>query len=213
MRESLISEPVARTMAYGAGSLTDGDLAAVLLGPTSAGARLIARDGLTATLARGAAGMHGAGMTPAAAARLAAAAELAVRLLRGRMDDRDLIADPESAADYLRARMGGDGQEVMGALLLDARNRLMGIVDTFRGSATSAVVVPAPLFRAACERGAVSIVLYHNHPSGDPSPSADDRATTQRFVDAGRALGIEVRDHIVVGRAGWVSFRRMGWMR
>lgn len=214
--------PREKLLARGPGALSDEELVAVLLGTGTRGRPVLE----TARALVGDGGLHGLlsratpellrtvpGVGPAKGARLAAAAEVAVRLLRARLSDRDLVADPESAAEYLRIRLGREGQEVMGALLLDARNRVIAVADVFRGTATSAAVVPAPIFRAAVEHGAVSVVLFHNHPSGDPSPSADDRATTQRFVEAGRAVGIEVRDHVVVGRAGWVSFRRMGWMR
>lgn len=214
--------PREKLLERGPAALSDEELVALLLGTGTPGRpvlemarELLSAGGLGGLLSRGAAGLTTLvpGIGPAKAARLAAVSEIALRLLKQRLSDRDLVADPESAADYLRLTLGGESQEVMGALLLDAKNRLLADAPVFRGTSTAAAVLPASVFRAAVLHGAVSVVLYHNHPSGDPSPSADDRATTGRFVEAGRALGVEVRDHLVVGRTGWVSFRRMGWLK
>ena len=150
------------------------------------------------------------GVGPAKAARLAAVLEIASRIRRGALARRDLIGDPESAAHYLMERLASETREVMGALLLDAKNRLVKDAVVFRGTPTHASVSPQPLFRQAILAGATGLVLYHNHPSGDPEPSSDDRATTARFAAAGREIGIEVRDHLVVGHGRWVSFHARG---
>ena len=83
----------------------------------------------------------------------------------------------------------------MGGLLLDAKNRLVKDAPLFRGTVSHASVAPAPLFRQAILAGAAGVILYHNHPSGDPEPSPEDLATTKRFAAAGREIGIEVKDH------------------
>ena len=94
----------------------------------------------------------------------------------------------------------------MGGLLLDTKNRLIRDAVVFRGTVSHAAVSPSPLFREAILAGASGVILYHNHPSGDPEPSPEDLATTARFAAAGREIGIEVKDHLVLGRGRWVSF-------
>ena len=202
-------------------ALTDEELVAVLLGTGRAGQpvlelakELLTGKRLSGLFASGAQGLSAltSGVGPAKAARIGAAAEIAARVAREGLAGRDLIAGPEAAGTYLVLRLAGELREVMGALLLDAKNRLLGDVRVFEGGVTAAAVSPSPVFRQAILAGAVALILYHNHPSGDPAPSADDRATTDRFVTAGRAIGIEVRDHLVIGRGAWLSFRQRGWI-
>lgn len=213
--------PREKLLAKGAGALSDEELLAVLLGTGRAGKpvlelsrELVERYGLSGLFRRG--GWPDrelkSGVGPAKAARIAAAAEIAARVAREPMEKRSLIGNPQAAEAYLLSKLATEQREVMGALLLDSRNRLVEDAAVFAGGATSAAVEPGPLFKKAILAGAVAMVLYHNHPSGDPEPSADDRATTARFVEAGRAIGIDVRDHVVVGRGSCVSFRQRGWI-
>src|SRR5262249_31120745 len=106
--------------------------------------------------------------------------------------------------------LASESREVMGGLLLDAKNRLLKDAVVFRGTSTHAAVAPGPLFRIAILHGATGVVLYHNHPSGDPTPSAEDREMTARFRAAGREIGIEVKAHLVIGRGRHFSFHREG---
>jgi DNA repair protein RadC len=99
----------------------------------------------------------------------------------------------------------------MGALLVDIRNRLLRDVELFRGTLARAAVEPRAIFEAAIASRAAGFLLYHNHPSGDPSPSAEDLVFTRRVADAGEVLGIRLVDHLVVGGTGrFVSLRRQG---
>ncbi len=213
--------PREKLLAKGAAALSDEELVAVLLGTGRPGQPvlelsrdLVDRHGLVGLFRRGGPALEKltAGVGPAKAARIAAASEIATRVAREEIGKQSLIANPGAAAEYLQASLATEQREVMGALLLDARNRLLEDARVFAGGITSAAVSPGPVFRQAVLAGAVALVLYHNHPSGDAEPSADDRATTSRFVEAGRAIGIEVRDHVVVGRGRWVSFRQRGWI-
>lgn len=214
--------PREKLVARGAEALTDEELVAILLGTGRAGAGVLetAREvlrgsglrGLLARSERGRVRELARGIGVAKACRIAAAAELARRLARAELEDRPLIDAPEAAGAYLSATLAMELREVMGGLLLDAKNRLVHDAVVFRGGVTSASVQPGPLLRIAVLEGAAALVLYHNHPSGDPTPSPEDRATTARFVAAGDAVGVPVRDHVVVGRGCWFSFRREGLM-
>jgi DNA repair protein RadC len=214
--------PREKIVARGADALTDEELVATLLGTGRAGtgvletAREVLRGGglrgLLARSERGRVKELALGIGLAKACRIAAAAELARRLARAEAEERPLIDAPEAAAAYLAASLAAELREVMGGLLLDAKNRLVHDAVVFRGGVTSAAVQPGPLLRIAVLEGAAGLVLYHNHPSGDPSPSPEDRATTARFVAAGETVGVPVRDHVIVGRGRWFSFRREGLM-
>ncbi|HMM33753.1 MAG TPA: DNA repair protein RadC [Thermoanaerobaculia bacterium] len=214
--------PREKLVARGAEALTDEELVAILLGTGRAGAGVLetAREvlrggglrGLLARSERGRVRELARGIGVAKACRIAAAAELARRLARAEVAERPLLDAPEAAGAYLAATLAAELREVMGGLLLDAKNRLIHDAVVFRGGVTSASVQPGPLLRIAVLEGAAALVLYHNHPSGDPTPSPEDRATTARFVAAGEAVGVPVRDHVVVGRGLCFSFRREGLM-
>ena len=150
------------------------------------------------------------GVGAAKATRLGAVLELGRRLSYDSLSKKNLLSDPSQVGRYLVERLAGETQEVMGGLLLDAKNRLVKDAPLFRGTVLNASVAPGPLFRLAILAGAAGVILYHNHPSGDPEPSPEDLATTRRFVAAGREIGIEVKDHVVVGRGRWMSFHERG---
>lgn len=113
------------------------------------------------------------------------------------------------AADVFRLvgdRAALEEVEVFNVLLLNGRNRLLALQEVSRGSATAALVHPREVFRLAVAMGAATVILHHNHPSGDPEPSAEDRALTERLRQAGELLGIRVLDHVVTGGARFHSF-------
>ncbi|MEO6324562.1 MAG: DNA repair protein RadC [Thermoanaerobaculia bacterium] len=214
--------PREKLLARGASALEDDELLAIILGTglpgksvLSAARELLLQGGLPGLFARGGADLTAlvSGIGPAKAARVEAVLEIARRVTASGLVGRDLMSDPESAARYLMLCLASETREVMGGLLLDAKNRLIKMEIVFKGTGTHAAVAPSPLFRQAILAGAVGLIIFHNHPSGDPEPSADDRATTDRFVAAGREIGIEVRDHLVIGRGRWVSFHRLGLLR
>lgn len=102
------------------------------------------------------------------------------------------------AADLLR----GEDQEVVLAFHLDTNNRIQGYHEVARGSLNGAIVMPREVFRTAIVNGAAAVILVHNHPSGDPTPSDDDRAFTERLHKAGKLVGIALLDHVVIGDEG-----------
>src|SRR5262245_8789767 len=115
---------------------------------------------------------------------------------------------PADVARFVRALVGGDAREHFVALLLDGRHRPIAYQVVSVGTATASLVHPREVFQAAVSLGACALIVAHNHPSGDPTPSAEDREVTSRLAQAGRVLGIQLLDSIVVGdRGGYVSLR------
>jgi DNA repair protein RadC len=120
------------------------------------------------------------------------------------------VQSPADAAEVLRAHIGDSDREHFDALLLDTRNRVVGVHCVSVGSLNASVVHPREVFKAAILANAAAVILGHNHPSGDESPSAEDTALTQRLKQAGEILGIPVLDHLVLGESAFHSFRERG---
>lgn len=213
--------PRERLLAAGAESLGDAELIAVLLrtGGPGASALAVAREVLAA--AGGLAGLAGTrapglvrrGLGPAKAASVLAAVELGRRLARSALPEREPLAHPAAAASYLALRYGVRDQEVLGALYLDTRNRLLGERELYRGTLNRAAVEPRLVLKEGLLAGAAGCIVFHTHPSGDPSPSAEDLAFTRRLAEAGEIVGVRLVDHLVLGGVGrWVSLaQRGGW--
>ncbi len=151
------------------------------------------------------------GIGPARRAVVLAAVELGRRLARCRMRRRNLLGRPDAVASYLSLRYAQEDQEVMGALYLDVRNRLIAEGDIFRGTLSRASVEPRTILKKGLLCSASGFILFHTHPSGDPSPSAEDLTFTRRMAEAGELLGVKLLDHMILGSAGrWVSLGRRG---
>lgn len=117
---------------------------------------------------------------------------------------------PSSIAQYYMEDMRHARQEAMKLLLLNTKARLIGETDISKGTVNSAVISPRELFVEALQKNAVSIILLHNHPSGDPTPSKEDVLITRRIKDAGMLIGIELLDHIIIGNNCYISMREKG---
>lgn len=150
------------------------------------------------------------GLGPAKAAQIKAALELGNRMAREISTIRPAVHSPSDAVDLLKYEMSALDQETLKVLLLDTRNRLMEIAEVYRGSLNSSQVRVGELFKLAIRRNAASIIIAHNHPSGDPAPSPDDLALTRAVVQAGHLLDIEVLDHLVIGAGRYVSLKERG---
>lgn len=149
------------------------------------------------------------GISQATAVRIKAALNLGLRLNLPN-EERPTINSPADAAALVQHDMSLLEQEHLRTLLLDRRNRVLEIVEVYQGSVNSSQVRVGEIFQAAVGRMASALVVVHNHPSGDPTPSPDDVAVTRAIVQAGKLLDIEVLDHLVIGQGRWVSLKERG---
>lgn len=150
---------------------------------------------------------HGVGA--ARSVRVAAACELGRRAVAA-AGDGERCDTPELAASVLAPHFAHLEREVLKVALLSRKQRLLGVVDVYAGTVSGTSVRIGELFADAVKRQASGVLLAHNHPSGDPAPSADDIRTTRDAASAGRLLGVELVDHLVFGAGRWVSLRRAG---
>jgi DNA repair protein RadC len=211
--------PRERLLAAGPAALSDAELLGVLLRTGRPGASAVdlgrellrASGGLSGLLGAGSSGLRRAGLGAAKAAAVLAAIEIGRRLARGQMPEREPLGHPAAVARYLALRFSLPDQEVMGALFLDTRHRLLGESDVYRGTLNRAAVEPRGLLKEALLRGAAGLILFHTHPSGDPSPSAEDLMFTRRLAEAAETLGLRLMDHLILGASGaWTSLKQRG---
>jgi DNA repair protein RadC len=155
--------------------------------------------------------LRGQGLCEKQAVALLAASELACRLARGQIPDREPLARLDQVARYLALRYQRRDQEVMGALYLDLRHRLMGDAEIYRGVLNGARAEPREILKECLLHGAAAVLIFHTHPSGDPTPSYEDVRFSRRLAEAGEIVGVELVDHLVLGKAGrYVSLKRRG---
>lgn len=152
------------------------------------------------------------GVGPAVAARLAAALELGRRLAREGPSDRTRIRGPADVYERCAPSMRDALQEEFRVLLVNTQHAVMREVVVTQGILDASVVHPREVFKAAVVESAAAVILVHNHPSGDPTPSPEDRDVTRQLVEAGRILGIPVLDHVIIGDARYVSLVEAGIM-
>ena len=150
------------------------------------------------------------GIGPAKAIEIKAALELGRRLLAAAPEERAQITSPADAANLLMSEMMFLEQEHLRVILLDTRSRVLSSPTVYVGSLNTSVIRVGELFRAAIKANAAAIIVAHNHPSGDPSPSPEDVNVTRQIVQAGKLLDIQLLDHIVIGRQRFVSLKERG---
>ena len=211
--------PRARLRALGARALATRELVALLIGrggdpdAEAIAGRLLAR--AEGSLRRLAALELGAleavpGVGPATAACVLAALELGRRAATEAPEERARIQGPGDVFLRLGPRLRDARQEEFHAVLLDTRHRVLRDALVTRGTLDASLIAPREVFRLGVLEGAAAVILVHNHPSGDPTPSPDDRAVTRQLVAAGRALGIPVLDHVILGDGRFHSLAEEG---
>jgi DNA repair protein RadC len=208
--------PREKLVRAGVAALGDNELVALLLecGTRARSAMTVAADILAA--ADGLNGLSKLGLDElirvdgvgrSRAARFLAAVELGRRVIAAPALERPRLHTPTEVARHLMPLYGGHRVERFGLVLLDAKHRLIRTTVLSVGSIDTSIAHPREVFREATLASASAIVLFHNHPSGDPQPSADDVLLTRRLVSAGDVMGIEVVDHVILGDGRWFSFR------
>ena len=211
--------PRQRLRALGAEALSDAELVALLLRTGSAGRDALSLARVVLERSRGLRGLDPfvtamgeaiSGLGPAKCASLEAAIELGRRLQGRRLTPGSCIRGPQEIHRHFHPRLRDCEHEHFIVVLLDGRHRMLGEAKISQGTLTASLVHPREVFRPAVRGSAAALVLVHNHPSGDPTPSAEDRAVTARLSEAGQIVGIRIVDHVVVAEQGYFSFCAAG---
>jgi DNA repair protein RadC len=220
IRELPASErPRERLRDYGADSLSTAELLAIILRTGSTqqsvlnlATSLLARNGGLGGLARLSFAdlVRERGLGEAKAAELRAAFELARRLNALLPEDRPVVRQPGDVMTLLGGEMSLLDQEHLRVLLVSTRNQVMGVHEVYIGNVGASYVRVAEVFREAIRQNAPCLIVVHNHPSGDPEPSADDVALTKLLIDAGKLLDIELLDHVIIGDHRYASMKQQG---
>jgi len=150
------------------------------------------------------------GLGPSSAARLQAALELSRRMMRESLEDKFVVRSPADVAQYLMAEMGNLEQEHFKVLMLDTRNRVLADKTLYIGSLNASHIRVCEVFRDAIRRNAAAIIVVHNHPSGDPTPSPEDVEATRQILAGGLLVDIDLLDHLIIGKNRFVSLRERG---
>ena len=211
--------PRERLLEYGVGALSTAELLAIILRTGTRDEnvillshRILARFGSLAGMVQASTAEmiseHGIG--PAKVAQLKAALELGRRMLVESPEERPQIRSPADAANLVMTEMGLLEQEQLRVILLDTKNRVLATPTIYVGSLNTSLIRVGELFREAIRRNCASLIVLHNHPSGDPTPSPEDVAVTRQIVEAGKLLDVDVLDHLVIGRQRFVSLKERG---
>lgn len=211
--------PRERLRDYGAAALSDAELLAILLRVGVAGLNVVQLAQQLLIEFGGWRGLQGAsfehvqtwhGMGEAKTAQLKAALEIGRRLAMMGVEERIQIKSPSDVANLLQVEMSHLDQEHLRVICLDTKNKVQKILTVYVGSLNSAAVRVGEVFKEALKINSAAIIICHNHPSGDPTPSAEDVLMTRQVVEAGKLLDIDVLDHLVIGQGRYVSLRERG---
>ncbi len=210
--------PRERLEKQGAEVLNDAELIAILLRVGMKGASAVQIGGRLLFQFGGLDGLHRAsfpalcnveGIGPAKAAQIKAAIEVGRRISSRKPAERRLISSPQDVADQVQYKMAALEQEELWVLLLDTRNHHIRTEHLYKGSLNASTVRPAEIFKSGIRHNAAALIIVHNHPSGDPSPSPEDVNLTRMLIEAGKMLELPILDHIVVGSRGFLSIKTL----
>jgi len=214
-----IERPREKLLGQGSKHLSNTELIALLIGSGTKEASAIALAGqVLAMTGTGLTALKGAspeellaikGIGEASASRILAAAELGLRITAETPYGRQRIFEADDVYRMLAPEFSGEKQEIVVELLLNAKYEVIGREVISKGGIVSAFVEPRDVFRPAIKRGATGIIVAHNHPSGDPTPSKDDLTATEKVEKAGEMIGVKLIDHIIIGSGRHVSLRDM----
>ena len=222
MKEMLETErPYEKCERFGASSLSDAELLAVLLrnGTRGENALELAKRILYPNGENDILSIHHysleqlkkiKGVGRVKAIQISCISELAKRLAKAKAFDMLEFTCPASIAQYYMEDMRHESQEIMKLLMLNSKSRLIGETDISKGTVNASLITPRELFIEALKKEAVSIIILHNHPSGDPTPSKEDILITARIRDAGNLIGINLLDHVIIGNNCYTSFYENG---
>lgn len=208
--------PRERIKYAGANALNNTELLAIVLGSGVRGESVLRMSERTLTHFNGLAGLAQAnfeelcqvhGIGDAKATQVKASLELGRRLMAFTAQERSQVRHPEDVANLLMMEMGLLEQEHLRTVLLDTKNYVVKIANIYTGSVNTTVVRIAEIFREAIRTNSTSMILVHNHPTGDPTPSPEDVQVTQMIVDAGKLLDINILDHLIIGRNRYISMK------
>lgn len=212
--------PIERLLKYGPEDLSNAELLAILLRSGTKGENIVS---LSTRLLSELGGLDGLlyinleeikkikGIKDVKACQIIAMIEISKRLRTLRSQKKDFrITNPKDISELLANEMSSLNQEVLKLILLNTKNAVIGVKDIFKGSLNSSIVHPREIFREAVQRGSANIIVCHNHPSGDPSPSSEDINITLRLKQCGDLMGISLLDHIIIGNNRYVSLKEKG---
>ena len=216
-----MERPYEKCLRSGASGLSDAELLAVVLRTGSRGEnvvelakRLPYQSGCDGIL-----GLHRfsveqlvriRGIGKVKAVQLVCILELARRLSKASASESISFSSPASVAEYYMEDLRHESQEVMKLVMINSRGKLIGENEISKGTVSASIITPREIFIEALHRQAVAVVAMHNHPSGDPTPSNEDILLTRRIKEAGKIIGIELLDHIIIGNNCYISLREEG---
>lgn len=217
VREMTVTEkPINRMLEYGAMAISNAELLSIIIGENGKtdsldmGHTILKHNGLNDLRNSIPEIEQLEGMTKTRTARLMAALELGNRIAVYNTAHRTIVSCPDDVAEYAMPRLKNETREHFAIIILNVKNHIMSMPIISIGSMTASIIHPREVFNVAIKQNAAAIILVHNHPSGDPTPSNEDIATTKRLIEVGKLTDIPVLDHVIIGNNQYVSMKEKG---
>ncbi|MBN1063802.1 JAB domain-containing protein [Clostridium botulinum] len=214
--------PKEKLLSYGADTLNNSELLAIILRTGTKGENVLQLSNRLLSEFQGLDGILEAsleditsikGIKEGKASQILALAELFKRFRTFKSADRDIkIMSPNDIAMLINGEMSLLKQEILKVIFLNTKNIVIGTKDVFKGSLNTSIVHPREIFKEAVNKSSAKIIICHNHPSGDPTPSKEDINITLRIKECGEIMGIQLLDHIIIGKNGFISLKEKGFI-